>query len=119
MDDVIKESWARCVQTYFTLYRFSNYTSGYDWEERYQNTPIIRTSQMHPYTPMFLDMCDDFDQSFKYGPTRFVDQWDGNFYMLPSIEAALKTASTFQDLERLLNSTGTDQSAADYYNQYK
>ncbi|MBR1851033.1 MAG: hypothetical protein IJ789_06635 [Bacteroidales bacterium] len=63
----IRESWSRCVQLYFTneLYHQAGLTT-YDDNGGFQHWNRNDTNYWHyPYTPVFIDLIDDYNQNVK------------------------------------------------------
>ena len=100
----IRDSWASCVDWYLTLQEYERLgASGYELvllDNRYddQHWPNYDKISLI-YSPMFIDMIDDYNQSLKDISRPFDDVYG---YSISLIDKNLTTLKSYSDVERFM-----------------
>jgi hypothetical protein len=97
-DDVILESWSRCVQWYFTNKEYS--PTRPNWADGIQTVVPSSTN----YTPIFIDIIDDVNQRTKYGNSSLPND-NVKGYTIRQLEDILVGSTTLLKLRNNLTNT--------------
>jgi len=87
--DVVVESWAVAFSYYITRKTYSDYGYNYYGNYVYQNWPSFPTTE-HYYSPLFIDLIDDYNQHFVDGYYVYDDNISG-FNLAQLSNALLKS----------------------------
>lgn len=87
--DVVVESWAVAFSYYITRKTYSDYGYNYYGNYDYQNWPSFPTTE-HYYSPLFIDLIDDYNQHFVDGYYVYDDNISG-FNLAQLSNALLKS----------------------------
>ncbi|MGB5942567.1 MAG: hypothetical protein WBG71_06765 [Leeuwenhoekiella sp.] len=99
---ILKESWAEGVENVVTTDRYLGLDPGYQATRRLNNTrptdlynsnkqdEIINAGDKEQYTPIVIDLVDNYNQNFRIGTTRPRDNVNG--YNLRQIQTSLNNA---------------------------
>jgi hypothetical protein len=121
---VVKESWARAVETIFTSQRYRNYgLAGYVYRFEFQGTPSNDPNVIAGYTQIGIDLADERNQRF-IRPNRnpaddhlFADD-NVTGFTLRQVEDALVNARTLEHWRDALLNMNTGVRGADINNLF-
>jgi hypothetical protein len=109
--DLLIESWAEGVETIVTNHRYDRIAPGsnLNWNavrQRQSVRPLNEPLAISNYTPIFIDLEDNFNQNFEFStfvPTPPIDRVNG--YTITQMQESLRSSRTLVQLENRLRDT--------------
>jgi hypothetical protein len=129
VSNIIIESWADAVQWYITKIEYnwlgnSDYDDPYSYHyiDNHQNWTLSTISNRNPYTPLLIDLVDNYNQRIYWGTNRPNDPISG--YTMGNLEQRLKHVYGLSSLKTKLKenkpngvtNTEIDNQLALYFN---